>query len=327
VKQILTFSRLNEEVREPVVLSNVINETLRFLRPVLPATISIKKKLLGVDDTVLADPSQMHQVIMNLCTNAAHAMREKGGTLELSIANVDSSDEELDPRAGLQPGVYVRLSVTDTGHGMTPEILDNIFDPFFTTKDSGEGTGLGLSVVHGIMSSHAGHITVSSEFGKGSTFHVYLPTIESATSFEAGPRPAIQGGRERILFVDDEESLVELNLQRLSGLGYQVFTSSSSTDALKLFEAGPDGFDLVITDYTMPNMTGIELARALLAVKPGIPVILISGLNEKILPEKIEETGIRAFLPKTAGKRELAGLIRRVLDTDSPSAKKIGKEQ
>ena len=262
---------------------------------------------------------------MNLCTNAAHAMREKGGMLELSIANVDSSDEELCLWAGLRPGVYVRLSVTDTGHGMTPEILEEIFDPFFTTKGPGEGTGLGLSVVHGIVRDHGGHIAVSSESGKGSTFHVYLPTIEPMASVEAGPQPAIQGGPERILFVDDEELLVELNFQRLSGLGYQVFTSTNSADALKLFEAGPDGFDLVITDYTMPNMTGIELARALLAIKPGTPVILISGLNEKIPPDKMKEAGIRAFLPKTAGKRELAELIRRVLDTNSPPTKRTGE--
>jgi PAS domain S-box-containing protein len=327
VKQILAFSRLNKQEQEPVVLSNIVDEALRFLRPVLPATISIKKSLLGANDTVLADPAQIHQVIMNLCANAAHAMREKGGTLELSIANVDSSDEELSLWAGLRPGVYVRLSVTDTGHGMTPEILEDIFNPFFTTKAPGEGTGLGLSVVHGILRDHGGHIAVSSEFGKGSTFHVYLPTTESIVSVEAGPLPAIQGGQERILFVDDEELLVQLNLQRLSGLGYQVFTSSNSMDALTLFEAGPDGFDLVITDYTMPNMTGIELARALLAIKPGTSVILMSGLNEKILPEKIKEAGIKAFLPKTAGKRELAGLIRRVLDTNSPPKTRIVEEQ
>ena len=167
------------------------------------------------------------------------------------------------------------------------------------------------------MRDHGGHIAVSSESGKGSTFHVYLPTIEPVASVEAGPRHAMQGGSERILFVDDEELLVELNFKRLSGLGYQVFTAAGSTDALKIFEAEPDGFDLVITDYTMPSMTGIDLARALLAIKPDTPVILISGLNEKILPEKIEEAGIKAFISKTAGKRELAALIRRVLDTRS----------
>jgi PAS domain S-box-containing protein len=326
VKQILAFSRLNEQEQEPVVLSNIIDEALRFLRPILPATISIKKHLLGADDTVFADPAQMHQIIMNLCTNAAHAMREKGGTLELSISNVDSSDEALSQWAGLRPGVYVRLTVADTGHGMTPEVLEEIFDPFFTTKGPGEGTGLGLSVVHGIVRDHGGHIAVSSEPGKGSTFDVYLPAIESVASVDAAPQPAIQGGPERILFVDDEELIVELNLRRLSGLGYQVFTSTNSTDALKLFEAGPDGFDLVITDYTMPTMTGIELARALLAIKPGISVILMSGLNEKILPEKIEAAGIKAFLPKTAGKRELAGLIRRVLDANSPPKTRIVEE-
>lgn len=316
VKQILAFSRLGEQERKSVNLGNIIDEALRLLRPALPATISIKKRLLCGHDTILADSVQMHQVVMNLCTNAAHAMREKGGSLELSIADVDSSDEELSLVTGLRPGAYVRLSVSDTGCGMTQEVLEEIFDPFFTTKGPGEGTGLGLSVVHGIVKDHGGHIAVSTEFGKGSTFHVYLPAIETVFPAEIGPQPAIQGGNERILFLDDEEMLVELNFQRLSNLGYQVVTSTSSVDALKLFETEPDGFDLVITDYTMPVMTGIDLARALLAIKPGTPVILISGLNEKILPEKIQETGIRAFLPKTAGKRELAELIRRVLDED-----------
>jgi two-component system cell cycle sensor histidine kinase/response regulator CckA len=314
VKQILTFSRLNEQEQKPLLLSAIIDEALGLLRPALPATISIKKHLLAEHNMILADSVQMHQVVMNLCTNAAHAMRERGGTLGLSIVDIDLSDEELGFCTGLKPGVYAKLSVTDTGCGMTPEVLEEIFDPFFTTKGPGEGTGLGLSVVHGIVKGHGGHVTVSSVPGKGSTFHVYLPAVETVLSAETAIQTAIQRGEERILFVDDEEMLVELNFQRLSGLGYQVVTSTSSMDALKLFEAEPDGFDLVITDYTMPAMTGIDLAKKLLAIKPGIPVILVSGLNEKIMPEKIEEAGIRAFLSKTTGKRELAGLIRQVLD-------------
>lgn len=317
VKQILAFSRLNEQEQKPVALNNIIDEALRLLRPALPSTISIKKRFLDAHDTILADPVQIHQVVMNLCTNAAHAMREKGGTLELSVIDTDSSDDELSLYTGLRHGAYARLSVTDTGCGMKPEMLDDIFDPFFTTKGPGEGTGLGLSVVHGIVKDHGGLIVVNSEFGKGSTFHVYLPTVEAVFPAEAGgPQSSILGGEERILFVDDEEMLVDLNFQRLSGLGYKVVTSTSSTDALKLFEAEPDRFDLVITDYTMPAMNGIDLARALSAIKPGIPVILISGLNEKILPERLEKAGIGVFLSKTAGKRELAGLIRKVLDKD-----------
>lgn len=309
VKQILAFTRQNEQERRPVALSQLIGETLKLIRPVVPSIIDIRKNIAAVEDTVMADPVQIEQVIMNLCTNAAHAMRETGGLLEVGLAD-GHFFREIPIPSSMKPGDYVRLSVSDTGSGMTPDILERVFDPFFTTKGPGEGTGLGLSVVHGIAKSHGGHVTAHSEPGRGSTFHVYLPKIQSVAAVDAEGHAATRGGTECILLVDDEETIVEMNSQRLSSLGYKVVAFMNSVDALKAFEAEPGKFDLLITDYTMPHMTGIDLARAVLKIKPDFPVILSSGLEE----EMVKEVGVKAFLSKTAGKRELASLIRRVLE-------------
>ncbi|MBP7529351.1 MAG: response regulator [Syntrophorhabdaceae bacterium] len=309
VKQILAFTRQNEQERRPVALGQLIGETLKLIRPVVPSTIDIRKNIDSVEDTVMADPVQIEQVIMNLCTNAAHAMRDTGGLLEVGLADGHFFRETPIP-SSMKPGTYVRLSVSDTGNGMEPDILERVFDPFFTTKGPGEGTGLGLSVVHGIAKSHGGHVTAHSEPGRGSTFHVYLPKIESVVAGDAGGHAATLGGSECILLVDDEETIVEMNSQRLSSLGYKVVAIMNSVDALKAFEAEPGKFDLLITDYTMPHMTGMDLATAVLKIKPDFPVILSSGLDE----EMVKEAGVKAFLSKTAGKRELASLIRRVLE-------------
>ncbi|HBL22966.1 MAG TPA: hypothetical protein DDZ40_02495 [Deltaproteobacteria bacterium] len=309
VKQILSFTRQSEQERKPVALGQLIGETLKLIRPVVPSTIDIRKNIAAVQDTVMADPVQIEQVLMNLCTNAAHAMRDTGGLLEVGLAD-EHFFRETPIRSSMKPGDYVRLSVSDSGSGMEPDILERVFDPFFTTKGPGEGTGLGLSVVHGIAKSHGGHVTAHSEPGRGSTFHVYLPKIESVVAGDAGGHAVTRGGSECILLVDDEETIVEMNSQRLSSLGYKVVAFMNSVDALKAFEAEPGKFDLLITDYTMPHMTGIDLARAVLRIKPDFPVILSSGLEE----EMVKEVGVKAFLSKTAGKRELASLIRRVLE-------------
>jgi PAS domain S-box-containing protein len=314
VRQILAFSRHSDHEKKPIALSHVVEEAVKLLRPAFPSSIEIQMRLHGNRDTILADPVQMHQVVLNLCTNAAHAMRDTGGVLEITIGDEDFSELEAIRSPDLSPGAYVRLSVSDQGCGITPDVINKIFDPFFTTKAPGEGTGMGLSVVHGIARNHGGHVTVNSELGKGSTFHVYLPRTEAVAAADAESPRQISGGNECILFVDDEEQLVELNLQRLRDLGYMVVATTSSVEALKAFAAEPDRFDLVIVDYTMPHMTGIDLATKLLEIRPDIRIILSSGFNEQIGPEMIKQTGIKAFIAKTAGKRELAKLIRQVLE-------------
>ncbi len=313
VRRILSFSRQTPQETKEVSLSSVVADALNLLQSAFPATIEIRRRFHSVYDVVLADPVQIHQIFMNLCTNAAHAMKEKGGLLEIDIVDADISESGIPPYPGLEQGHYLRLSVSDTGCGMAPEIMSKVFDPFFTTKPPGEGTGLGLSVVHGIVKSHKGYIAVYSNPGKGSVFHVYLPKAAAFAGDRINaPRP-VQGGKERILFVDDEDMLVEMNRQRLEKLGYHVVASTSGVEALRMFTADPQKFDLVITDYTMPLMTGLELAKALSEVRPGIPIILCSGLNEAISLDGNQESVISAFVPKTAGKTELADAIRRVL--------------
>jgi PAS domain S-box-containing protein len=314
VRQILTFSRKSEQDKKPLALNQVVEEGLKLLRPTLPTTIEIVSKSFTNDDQILANPVQMHQVLMNLCTNAAHAMREKGGTLDIRVFKTSLQEGDPVPVLNMKAGEYIVLKVSDTGSGMTPEILNQVFDPFFTTKQPGEGTGLGLSVVHGIIRSHDGYITVESEPGKGTTFHIYLPRDkEGARSIDKEALP-VTGGKERILIVDDEDMLVELNEQRLRRLGYEVVATTSSMKALAIFRKEPHTFDLVITDYTMPNLTGMDLAVELLKVRATVPIILCTGQSDTISPEKTKEIGIREFIMKPLANRELAQAVRRVLD-------------
>jgi len=315
VRQILTFSRKVEYDQKPVALSGIVEEGLKLLRPLLPATIEIRWKGAIGDDTILADSAQIHQVLMNLCTNSAQAMGRKGGVLEISVTEGHLRKDSLPP--GMKPGEYVVLALRDTGSGIKPEFLERIFDPFFTTKVKGEGTGLGLSVVHGIVRSHGGCIRVESEPEKGSLFSIYLPKVRKPVSLTAGEEPAAEGGKECILFVDDEDILVELNNTRLTQLGYEVVATTSSIEALTLFKKEPERYHLVITDYTMPDMTGVDLARKLLKLRSDIPIILCTGFNEKVSPNKARKVGIREFLLKPQGKSELDLAIRRVLDRDT----------
>ena len=314
VKQILTFSRKSEQDKKPLALNQVVEEGLKLLKPTLPTTIEIVSKGFTNDDQIFADPGQMHQILMNLCTNAAHAMREKGGTLDIRVFKASFQEGNPMPLPNITAGEYVVLKVSDTGSGMTPETLNQVFDPFFTTKQPGEGTGLGLSVVHGIIKSHDGYITVESEPGKGATFHVYLPRINEEERSIDKETPAVAGGKERILIVDDEDMLVELNEQRLGRLGYEVVATTSSMEALAIFCKEPDTFDLVITDYTMPNLTGMDLAMELLKARATIPIILCTGKSDAVSSEKAKEIGIRGFLMKPLSNRELAEAVRRVLD-------------
>jgi len=320
VKQILTFSRQTEQERKPVGVSHIVKEALKLLRASLPSTIEIEQNIAVVPqgDLVLADPTQIHQVLMNLCTNAAHAMREKGGILHVELANA-----QLDPdtsltalHQGIHEGPYLRLTVNDTGHGMDREIMERIFDPFFTTKSAGEGTGMGLAVVHGIVKSHGGLITVNSKPGEGTTFDVYLPKIETDETEKTDhlADAALIGGDELILFVDDEEALADMAQERLNRLGYTVSIMTDSMAALELFRAHPDAFDLVMTDQTMPHLTGVQLATELLKIRPDIPIILCTGFSEIITAEKAKALGIREFLLKPLITRDVARAIRQVLD-------------
>ena len=315
VGQIRAFSRQREHEQKPVRISSIIKEALGLLRPSLPTTIEIRQNIQTKSDTVLSDPSQIHQVLMNLCTNASHAMREKGGILELSIEEVDLDTHDVASYPGLTTGAYVRLSVSDTGHGMNRRVMKRIFDPYFTTKEKGVGTGLGLAVVDGIVKTHGGAITAYSEPEKGATFHVYLPRIEHPeAAVEAEGIEPFPTGHERILFVDDEKLLVDIGFQMLERLGYQVTPRTSSTEALEAFRAQPEKFDLVITDQTMPNMTGETLAKELTQIRPDIPVILCTGYSEIPSESKLGASAIRDVVRKPIIVREMANSIRRVLD-------------
>ena len=315
VKQILTFSRQTDEKMRPLRISPIVTEVLKLLRASLPATVEVRQNIQSDPDTVLASPTHIHQILMNLCTNAAHAMRGKKGVLSVVLAPVEIKPGDVLAGHGLIPGMHLRLSVTDTGHGIEPAIIEKIYDPFFTTKKPGEGTGMGLSVVHGLVMSCHGTITVQSEVGKGTEFNVYLPLLigmEGEKEESVVTRPP--GGHERILFVDDDEALVNLGKEMLTGLGYQVTGWTSSLEALEHFRMLPDGFDLVITDMTMPNLTGIELAREMMLARPNLPVILCTGFSEAISPETAKALGLTDFVMKPVVIRQIAAAIRRALD-------------
>lgn len=315
VKQILAFSRQREQERRPLQIGSIVKEALKLLRSSLPTTIEIRYSLTGDREqgAVFADPTQIHQVLMNLCTNAAHAMRATGGLLNVTVAEIVIPAAPAAHPLDLQPGPYVRLTVSDTGHGMEAAVMERIFEPYFTTKEVGEGTGLGLAVVQGIVKSHGGAITVQSEPGRGTTFEVLLPRIELELTQRMEAAELLPTGSERILFVDDEEVMVELGKDMLEPLGYRVTGRTNSFDALETFRKQPDAFDLVITDMTMPGLTGRELARELMAVRPEIPVILCTGFSELIDEQQAQTAGIRAFVMKPYVIAGMARTIRQVL--------------
>jgi signal transduction histidine kinase len=311
VRQMLTFSRQAGQEKKPMYLSIIVKESAALLRASIPSTVSIKVSVKSESGVILGDPTQISQVLMNLASNAAYAMREKGGTLDIELSDFSVSPSNGNPR-GIEPGLYMKITVRDTGTGIPPEIIDRIFDPFFTTKEVGEGTGLGLSVVLGIVKQAHGYITVESEPDKGSTFDVYFPKIVEE------PAPALSEetipiGNERILFVDDEEALVEMGEELLAELGYEVTCRTSSREALALLKEDPLRFDLVITDVTMPEMTGVDLAREALAIRADLPIIMCTGYSHLVNEDAAEAAGIRAFVMKPLTKREIARTIRQVL--------------
>ncbi|MGV1100863.1 ATP-binding protein [Thiovibrio sp. JS02] len=313
VRQILTFSRKSDQHKEPLQLSLLVKETLKMLRASIPATIEIRQDLAS-EARVLADPTQLHQVIVNLCTNAYHAMREQGGILTVSLAEVPIGENEFGP-AELVPGNYLRLEVSDTGCGIAPEIREKIFEPFFTTKKQGEGTGMGLAMVHGIVRSHHGHISVESAPGKGTAMRVYLPVTE-ATAAPAAARPVAEnlaGSGEMILFVDDEPQICAMMRSMLSRHGYRIATYHDPQEALRAFAEQPGKYALVITDMTMPQLTGADLAKKILEINPELPVILSSGYSDSIDREKALAMGFFDYLYKPCQTHTLLAAVRKAL--------------
>jgi len=314
VQQILTFARVKEKEKIPLKASLIVKEAVKFLRATIPSIVDLSYEINTDRDMVLADPTQMHQIVMNLCTNAAHAMRETGGQLKVMLMEARVAPEETNGIGEVVLGDFLKMSVSDTGSGVPPDIVDKIFDPYFTTKEQGQGTGLGLAVVHGIVKSCNGHIAVESEVGKGSVFHVYLPIVDAHASTVQEEKSELPKGTEHILLVDDEQAAVTAIQPLLERLGYRITAKTDSLEALDLFREAPEAFDVVITDQTMPRMTGKDLALELMAVRPDIPIILCTGFSEQINEDAAKRMGIRAFVPKPIVMHQMARAIREAVE-------------
>jgi PAS domain S-box-containing protein len=314
VNQILTFSRQHEQKKKMMKMDLIVEEALSLLRPLIPSSIQISNYKSGEANTIFADPTQIHQVLMNLCTNSAYAMREKGGKLDLRVETCVLDESTRNIYEGLPPGKYVRLTVSDTGPGVDPRIANRVFEPFFTTKKQGEGTGMGLSVVHGIIKSLNGAIRLTSEPDKGATFQIVIPREEEVPKEEYLRSKLVSCGNEKILFVDDEESIAEMAGEMLEKLGYEVTSLKNSMEALDVFEQQHDKFNLVVTDLTMPYMTGEELAKEILRIRADIPIIMCTGFSEVFSPEKAKTLGVKEYIMKPFLNDELASTIRKILD-------------
>jgi signal transduction histidine kinase/ActR/RegA family two-component response regulator len=317
VNQILTFSGQDSGERKPVHINRIAAEALRILRPSLPNTIKIHQEIDIEDSLVMADPTQIRQVLMNLFVNAAQAMQEDGGILEVKLETLETV-----PGKDMLPGPYHKLTVADTGRGMPREVLERIFDPYFTTRSLGESSGMGLSVTHGIVKKHGGEIVVNSETGKGTTFYLYLPLYRELPPEKAVPGELQSRGGERILLVDDERMLVYMQQEILERLGYEVAAVSSSIEALDIFREDPEIFDLAIIDQNMPGITGIQLSRELLKIRPDIPIILSTNYSETLTRQDALQIGVKEFIMKPIIKREIAGVIRDVLDKEKDNKEK-----
>ena len=314
VKQILVFSRQSEQKKMPIRIQQILKEVMKLSRSTVPANIEITQDIQSDCSMVQADPTQVHQIAMNLITNAYHAVESKSGKIAVGLKGVEIECGQL-PESDLLPGRYAVLSVSDTGSGIDPIIMDKIFEPYFTTKEQGKGTGLGLAVVYGIVKDHHGDIKVNSELGKGTTFNVYLPIMakaEKTVSIEG--KEEFPTGHERILLIDDEEAIAKLERQMLERLGYKVTMRVNSLEALEVFKAKPNSFDLVISDMTMPNMTGDQLGRELIKIRQDIPIIICTGFSERLNQENAASIGVKGFLMKPIVKAEMARMVRKVLD-------------
>jgi len=317
VRQILTFSRRTEQKVQPLTLQPIVKEALKLLRASIPTTIELRQQIAEKCGMVVADPTQIHQVVMNICTNGYQAMRELGGVLGIVLEPVELGPADVTNKMALKPGKYVRLSISDTGSGIDPEILERIFEPYFTTKKQGDGTGLGLSVVHGIIQGLGGHVSVYSEPDQGTTFHVYLPGLPSqADILPIGAVTAVQipTGNERVLVVDDEEGVMVAEQRILTSLGYKVRGFTDCAEAMAEFFRHSEAYDLVITDMNMPKISGAELITAIRATRPDIPVIMCTGFSEIMNEEKAHRLKINKLVMKPLTVKELAQAVRQVLE-------------
>ena len=314
VKQILAFSRHSDTERIPIQPAVIIKEAVKMLRSSLPTTIAIQQDIDPEPGLIMADPTQLHQILMNLCTNAFHAMEETGGNITVSLQKKSLSPADIQGENLVQPGEFVQLSVEDTGVGIAPGIMEKIFDPYFTTKEVGKGTGMGLAIIHGIVKSYGGFVTCRSTLGIGTVFQVYLPVVAQAVLSETETLDLIQPGTEHILFIDDEEILAEMGKAMLERLGYRVTMKMNSIEALTAFQDQPNAFDLVITDQTMPEMTGLDMARRLLQIRSDLPIILCTGYSSQVSEEKARAYGFKGFAQKPVTRKDIAILIRKVLN-------------
>ena len=315
VQQILAFSRKGEQEMKPMRIQSVVKEALKLLRASIPSSIEIQQRIASDCQPILADPTRIHQIILNLCTNASHAMEAKGGTLSVLLENTVLAEDEAQAQ-GLAPGDYVLLVVSDTGHGMGKDVLARIFEPYFTTKEQGKGAGLGLAIVHGLVKDSGGSISVASAIGQGTTFRIFFPRVLGKEEEEAPqqiPVPS-EKGSERIFVIDDEQAIVAMEKIALERLGYQVQLFADSEEALAAFRANPQGCDLVVTDQTMPHLSGMDLAKAFLAIRPDLPIILSTGYSSQASEEDAARAGIRRFIMKPLNISQLAAVIREILD-------------
>jgi PAS domain S-box-containing protein len=313
VRQILAFSRQSDHERRLVVLHDVVHEVMQLIRASLPSTIELRHQIEPERLTVFADANQIHQVLMNLCANAEHAMREHGGVLDVQLRAVEVDSDFATAHPPLRPGPHVRLTVRDTGRGIDPSIRERVFDPFFTTKRAGEGTGMGLAVVHGIVTAHGGAITLESAPGRGARFDVYLERSDGGEAISVPVEDLARGQQERILIVDDEPSLARLWSATFNDLGYQAVAYTDAREALEAFRRAPDSFDLVFTDQTMPQLTGEALVRELLRLRPDLPIILSTGFSHTMTEAQAKALGVRAFLMKPLSRRDLCLTVQRLL--------------
>ncbi len=310
VNQILAFSRKETTKRILLQPGVLIKEVIKLLRGTIPTTITIRENITATDHVILANPTQLHQVVMNLCTNAFHAVEEEGGEISLSLEPVVKSIPASQPKRE-----WIKISVKDNGCGIDPANLDRIFEPYFTTKPSGKGTGMGLAVVHGIVESHEGRVEVKSVKGEGTSVQVYFPVVTGIETQKAQQeKQSLVGGNESILVVDDEQMVADYLKGFLEQLGYKITVCNNGNDALTTFENDPQGFDVVITDQTMPGKTGFEIARTMLSLRPELPIILCSGYSSALSPERVTKAGIREFMMKPVSLHDLAPVIRSVLD-------------
>ncbi len=317
VKQILDFSHQAQVTAVPIRLQPLIKEGMKMLRSSLPSTITIVDKMGDPPGTILADPTQIHQLLINLCTNAHHAMEPEGGVLTVELRETFVKQGRQPLAVHLTPGRYLEFTLSDTGSGIQPDLVEKIFDPYFTTKDTGKGTGMGLAIVHGIMKKYGGTITVESQLSAGSTFRVYFPVIDHDAQEETQEIPKTFGGAERILLIDDEALLCELSQNIMERMGYQVTAHTNVTEALAVFQKSPAEFDLIMTDQTMPDMTGTEMAKQVLLIRPDIPIILMTGYSNLVDENSAKLMGIREFALKPLTRDDIGVLIRKVLDSQA----------